>query len=78
LTKRLESGKWHLRTIIVAQFNFSCSLWAILKIRQIGENKMKIAMRMLVLAGLLVAGIYSQITFTGPGTPTQPPVAVVL
>jgi hypothetical protein len=39
---------------------------------------MKIAMRMLVFAGLLVAGIYGQITLTGPGTPVEPPVAVIL
>lgn len=35
---------------------------------------MKIAIRMLVFAGLLVAGI----SLTGPGTPVEPPVAVVL
>jgi hypothetical protein len=39
---------------------------------------MKIAMRMLVFAGLLIAGIYGQISLTGPGTPTVPPVAVIL
>jgi hypothetical protein len=39
---------------------------------------MKIAMRMVVLAGLLVAGIYGHINFTGPGTPVEPPIAVVL
>ena len=39
---------------------------------------MKLAMRMLVLAALLVAGIYGQISLTGPGTPVEPPVAVIL
>jgi len=39
---------------------------------------MKIAMRVLVLAGLLVAGIYGHITLTGPGTPVEPPIAIVL
>jgi len=46
---------------------------------KIGENKfMKNLMRMLVVAGLLVMGIYGQITFSGPGTPAEPPVAVIL
>lgn len=39
---------------------------------------MKIVMRVLVLAGLLVAGIYGQISLTGPGTPVEPPIAIVL
>jgi len=39
---------------------------------------MKIAMRVLVLAGLLVAGIYGHISLTGPGTPVGPPIAIVL
>jgi hypothetical protein len=39
---------------------------------------MKIAMRVLVFAGLLVAGIYGHITLTGPGTPVEPPIAIVL
>jgi hypothetical protein len=39
---------------------------------------MKNVLRMLVVAGLLVVGIYGQITFTGPGTPAEPPVAVIL
>jgi len=38
---------------------------------------MKIAMRMLLFAGLLIAGICSQITFSGPGTPAEPPAAVI-
>lgn len=38
---------------------------------------MKIAMRMLV-AGLLVAGICGQISLTGPGTPAEPPITVIL
>jgi len=37
---------------------------------------MKIAIRMLLLTGLLVAGIYLQIS--GPGTPAEPPIAVIL
>jgi hypothetical protein len=39
---------------------------------------MKIAIRMLLFAGLLIAGIYSQISLTGPGTPVEPPIAVIL
>ena len=39
---------------------------------------MKIAMRMLLFAVLLVAGIYGQISLTGPGTPAEPPIAVIL
>lgn len=39
---------------------------------------MKIAIRMLIFAGLLVAGIYGHISLTGPGTPVEPPVAIVL
>jgi hypothetical protein len=39
---------------------------------------MKIAIRMLVFAGLLVAGIYGQISLSGPGTPVDPPIAVIL
>lgn len=39
---------------------------------------MKIAIRMLVFAGLLIAGIYGQISLTGPGTPAEPPVAIIL
>lgn len=35
-------------------------------------------MRILAVAGLLAAGIYGQITLTGPGTPAEPPVAVIL
>jgi hypothetical protein len=37
---------------------------------------MKIAIRILLLAGLLAAGIYGQIS--GPGTPVEPPIAVIL
>jgi hypothetical protein len=39
---------------------------------------MKNLMRMLLVAGLLVIGLYAQITFIGPGTPAEPPVAVIL
>jgi hypothetical protein len=39
---------------------------------------MKTAIRMLVFAGLLIAGIYAQISLTGPGTPAEPPVTVIL
>jgi hypothetical protein len=39
---------------------------------------MKNVLRMLMVAGLLVIGLYAQITFMGPGTPAEPPVAVIL
>jgi len=39
---------------------------------------MKNLMRMLAVVGLLAMGTYGQITFSGPGTPAEPPVAVIL
>jgi hypothetical protein len=39
---------------------------------------MKNLMRMLAVAGLLVMGTCCQITFSGPGTPAEPPVRLIL
>ena len=79
----MNSGKAYGAAILVAHFAFSCTLLAKFA-ALISEDKnwrkliMKNLMRMLAVAGLLAAGMCCQIAFTGPGTPVEPPVAVIL
>jgi hypothetical protein len=79
-----EFGKRHRFLIVVARFNFSCSLIGNFRgpnseEQNIGGNSMKIAMRMIVLTLVLSAfGFAQTATFSGPGMPpADPPVAAL-
>jgi len=73
-----EYGKSRFFAIVVAHFNFSCTLLAtfraqILKKAKLEETTMKIAARLLVLTLVLSAVGFSQSSFfAGPGVPIPP------
>jgi hypothetical protein len=76
-----EYGKSRFFAIIVAHFNFSCTLLATFgansKKANLEETSMKIAARLLVLTLVLSAvGVAQSSSFGGPGPEPAPPVGL--